>query len=121
MKNKLKYFISILTLTKTIMKKLFIILIFAFSLISCGKNKITVTCQGDCHNYSFQIGKESGPVTMNITTHYTYDSYGNVSNVTSSGTLTFQNSGNTYQVDQVINFSTCKYTVTVNGEYSCGN
>jgi hypothetical protein len=103
------------------MKKLFVILIFVLSIISCGKDKLTVTCQGTCHSYSYQIGDESGPVTMSFTTHYTYDSYGNVANVTSTGTLTFQNSGNTYQVDQVVNYGTCKYTVTVNGDVSCGN
>ncbi|TSA38756.1 MAG: hypothetical protein D4R64_02100 [Porphyromonadaceae bacterium] len=103
------------------MKKLFVILIFALGIISCGKDKISLTCEGNCNNYSFRIGKESGSVTMNITSHYSYDSNGNVSSVSSSGTLTFQNSGNTYHVDQVVNYSTCKYTVTVNGEYSCGN
>lgn len=103
------------------MKKILILLIFALGIISCAKDKISVTCTGTCHDYSFQIGKESGPVTMNITSHYNYDSFGSVASITSSGTLTFQDSGNTYQVDQVVNFATCKYTVTVNGEYSCGN
>jgi len=84
-------------------------------------DKISVTCEGDCHSYSFKIGKETGPVTMNITTNYTYDSFGNVSTAKGSGTITYENSGNTYQVEQSVNYKTCKYTVTVNGESSCGN
>lgn len=95
-------------------------------LITCKKDeekekKISVTCQGDCHNYSFKIGNETGPGSADYTTYYSYDSYGNVSEAICTGTYTFQNTGNSYQVRQVVNYKTCKYTVTVNGESSCGN
>jgi hypothetical protein len=105
------------------MKKLFIILVLVLSILSCKKekDKLSVTCQGDCNNYSFKIGNETGPVSMNITSTYTYDSYGRVSQITGSGTYTYQNSGKTYQVQQVVNNLTCKYKITVNGESSCGN
>jgi hypothetical protein len=96
-----------------------------FSILSCEKkDKLSVTCQGDCHNYSFKIGDETGPVTMNLTTHYTYDALGSVSSASSSGTLNYQNSGNSYQVSQTVNYQTCKYTVEVSFEgdkSSCGN
>jgi len=61
---------------------------------------------------------------MNLTTHYTYDALGSVSSASSSGTLTYQNSGNNYQVNQTVNYQTCKYTVEVTFEgdrSSCGN
>ncbi len=104
------------------MKRFLVILILIFSILSCEKkDKLSVTCQGDCHNYSFKIGDESGAVSMNLTTHYTYDALGSVSSASSSGTITFNNTGNSYQVSQTVNYTTCKYTVTVNGEASCGN
>ncbi|MBN1953141.1 MAG: hypothetical protein JW801_18190 [Bacteroidales bacterium] len=104
------------------MKKLLVILVFMPGILSCSKEeKLTVTCQGDCHNYSFKINNETGPVSANITTNYSYDSNGSVSQATASGTYTFENTGNSYQVRQVVNYSTCKYTVTVNNESSCGN
>jgi|GEM_PF-2640973 len=102
-----------------------ILVVLATALISCKKDKdddkLSVTCHGDCNNFSFTIGNETGPVTANITSNYTYDSYGNITQVTSNGTLTYQNSGRTYQVNGVVNYITCKYKVTVNHEYICGN
>lgn len=72
----------------------------------------------------FKIGDETGPVTMNLTTYYTYDALGSVSSASSSGTLNYQNSGNSYQVSQTVNYQMCKYTVEVSFEgdkSSCGN
>ena len=104
------------------MKRFFYVILIFASLLSCGKDdKIALTCQGDCHNFSYAIGDETGAVTANITTNYTYGDFGNLVLATSSGTLTFQNSGNTYQIAIVVNYSTCKYTVTVNNESTCGN
>jgi hypothetical protein len=107
------------------MKRYLVFLILVFCILSCEKkDKLSVSCQGDCHNYSFKIGDETGAVTMNLTTHYTYDAFGSVSSASSSGTLTYTKTGNSYQVNQTVNYQTCKYTVEVSFEgdkSSCGN
>jgi hypothetical protein len=107
------------------MKKLFIILIVIISVFSCKKDdskpKIELTCQGDCHSYTYKIGNESGSASSNFTTSYSYDSSGKRTKATSIGTITYQSTGNTYHISQVVNYQTCKYTVTVDGVGTCGN
>jgi hypothetical protein len=108
------------------MKKVLVILIALMLSISFCKKEddLIVTCQGDCHNYSFKIGNESGPITASMTVTYVYNSSGALASAHASGTLTYENSGNTYQVNQNVDYQTCKYTVEVSFEgkkTSCGN
>ncbi len=109
------------------MKKLFIILSFLLCILSCEKDKLSVTCNGDCDNPSFIVKGETGNnVTYsNWTNNITYDQYDNISKVTFSGTIIYNDSGNSYQVEGVANHSPCNYTLTVKNaageEATCGN
>ena len=106
-----------------IMKKIILAILLFIGMASCSKDddKLSLTCQGDCNNFSYKIGNESGAVTANFTTNYTYGEFGTLASATSTGTLTFENSGNTYQIKILVDYKTCKYTVTVNNESTCGN
>jgi hypothetical protein len=97
------------------MKKLFIILTLLLSIISCEKkDKLSITCTGDCNNPGFTIeGETAANVTLNYSSQYTYNNFGQVSKVTFSGTITYNDSGNTYQVSGTATLSPCSYTVTV--------
>jgi hypothetical protein len=107
------------------MKKVLVILIALMLSISfCKKeDELIVTCQGDCHNYSFKIGDESGAYSYSMSISYIYDSQG-LASATGSGSITFDNTGNTYQLYETVNYRTCKYNVKVTFEGNtadCGN
>lgn len=110
------------------MKKLPVLLLFLLFPSSCELfNKLSVTCNGDCDDPSFKIEGESGSsVTYsNFNNQISYDQYGQVSKVTFSGTVTYNDSGNSYHVEGVANHSPCNYNLTVTdgegNESSCSN
>ncbi|MFH0758311.1 MAG: hypothetical protein V2B15_13570 [Bacteroidota bacterium] len=108
------------------MKKLFIILFCLLCIFSCEK-KLSVTCNGDCTDPTFLVDGETGTdiTYSNFTNTYTYNEYNQVSKIVISGTITYNDSGNSYQVEGVANQSPCNYTITVtdaNGEQAtCRN
>jgi len=110
-----------------IMKKYIIFLCLLLIAISCEKSKLSVICDGDCNDATFIVKGETGTnVTYsNFVNNLTYDQYGNVSKVTFSGTVIYNDSGNSYQVNGVVNHSPCNYTVTVRNsdgeEATCSN
>ena len=58
-----------------------------------------------------------------MVTTYIYDSQG-LASATGTGSITYDNTGNTYQIYQTVNFRTCKYNVKVTFEGNtadCGN
>lgn len=97
------------------MKKLFIILTVLLCILSCEKDKLSVTCDGDCDDATFIVKGETGnDVTYsNWTNNITYGQGGTISKVTFSGTIIYNDSGNSYHVEGVANHSPCNYTVTV--------
>jgi|WetSurMetagenome_2_1015567.scaffolds.fasta_scaffold04701_3 hypothetical protein len=97
------------------MKKMFLILTLLLSMLSCEKkDKLVVTCSGDCDNPEFIVEGESATnVTFNYSSNYTYDGFGNISKITFSGSVTYNTSGNTYQISGIINKSPCSYSITV--------
>jgi len=109
-------------------KNLFIILTFLLCISSCEKEgKLSVICNGSCEDPSFIVKGETGTnVTYsNFINNFTYDQFSNVSKVTFSGTIIYNDSGNSYQVEGVANMSPCNYTVTVRdakgNEATCSN
>jgi len=109
------------------MKGFLIILTLLIGFSSCEKNKLSVTCNGDCDDATFVIKGETGSdVTYsNFVNNITYDQYGDISKITFSGTVIYNDSGNSYQVSGVATHSPCSYTLTVtnaDGEKaSCSN
>ncbi|MBK7095315.1 MAG: hypothetical protein IPH57_09830 [Saprospiraceae bacterium] len=105
------------------MKKIYLVFLLFAGLIYCSKEEDNpfLTCKGACNNFSYKIGNESGDFTANLNTEITYGEFGPYALVTTTGTLTYDNSGNTYQIKIVIDYKTCKYTVTVNNDFTCGN
>ena len=110
------------------MKKLPILLVFLLIPSSCELfSKLSVKCDGDCDDPSFEIKGESGTdiTYSNFTNYFSYDQYGQVSKLTFSGTVTYNDSGNSYYVEGVANHSPCNYNVTVRdkdgNEASCSN
>jgi hypothetical protein len=93
----------------------------------CFLREKQVICNGDCDDATFIIKGETGTdVTYsNFVNNLTYDQYGNVSTVTFSGTVIYNDSGNSYQVHGVVHHSPCNYTVTVKNadgeEATCSN
>ena len=85
------------------------------AILSCKKDKFSVTCTGDCNDATFIVKGESGTdVTYSdFNNVISYDQYGEISKVTFSGTVTYNDSGNSYHVEGVANHSPCNYTVNV--------
>jgi hypothetical protein len=106
------------------MKKLpFIILLFVM-IAACSKddnNKKQITCSGNCDDVTVQVSGESGAATTTSNCQFTYGNDGNLATKTCTGTRTYEKSGNTYHYSLSINYSTCKYKITVQDVGSCGN
>jgi hypothetical protein len=105
------------------MKKLSVILMLFVLITSCSKDddKKQLTCSGNCENLSIQVSGESGSATTTSDCHFTYDNYGNLATQTCTGSRTYEKSGNTYKYSLSINYSTCKYNITVEDVGSCSN
>jgi hypothetical protein len=117
-----------------IMKRLLVILTILCGILSCNKDnkdeekaKLTLACQLDnCQDLSFSIGGETGSSrTYSLDTHYTYASGSQLEKATSTGTVTYNDTGHVYQINAVVYFLTCKYTLTITDQNgvkgSCGN
>lgn len=110
------------------MKMLPVILVLLLCPSSCEIfDSLSVTCDGDCTDPTFLVKGETGTnVTYsNFTNNFTYDQYGRISKITISGTIIYNDSGNSYQVEGVANQSPCNYTITVRdadgNEATCSN
>jgi len=92
------------------MKKLIIILSFLLCIISCDKlGRLSLTCEGDCYDLTYLVDGETG---VNVT----YSNFNNVQSsdkFTFSGTIIYNDSGNSYQVEGEAIYSPCSFTVTV--------
>jgi hypothetical protein len=102
-------------------------MILLMSFVSCNKDKLEVTCSGTCQSPDFLVKGETGNDVSftNFTTQFTYDNFGNVSKMTFSGGITYNDSGNTYQVTGESTISPCEFTWTVRNaageQATCGN
>jgi hypothetical protein len=117
------------------MKRLLVILIILCGILSCNKEeektkaeaKLTLNCKLDnCQNLSFSVSGETGSSqTYSLDTQYTYNLSGQLEKATSTGTVTYTDTGHVYQINAVVYLLTCKYTLTITNQNgikgSCGN
>lgn len=104
------------------MKKLIIILSFFVCILSCDKlDELSLTCEGDCNDITYIVDGETG-------VDVTYSNFNNVASIdkfTFSGTIIYNDSGNSYHVEGEAIYSPCSFTITVRdedgNEATCGN
>ena len=111
---------------RRISKSRIIFIIIAFFtpiniMISCSsdssEDKKDIYCEASCSSMSWGIEGESGMRTMNSTCTRQYVGYDYIE--TCTGTVTYQNSGKTYNYEAVYNWPDCSITVDVKGEGKC--
>lgn len=117
------------------MKRLLVILTTLCVILSCNKDeektkdeaKLTLNCKFDnCKDFSFSISGETGSSqTYSLDTQYTYNLSGQLEKATTTGTVTYNDTGHVYQINAVVYLLTCKYTLTITNQNgvkgSCGN
>jgi hypothetical protein len=101
----------------------FIFLSFMF-LVSCDKDNPassrTITCEAGCSSMSWHVSGESGGTYYEASCNRTYNAYGNYSE-TCTGTVTYDNSGDTYNFTATYNWIDCSISITVTGVGSCSD
>jgi len=110
--NKSRLFLSI---------ALMALCIFYFFDIACSptsaEDKRKVTCTAGCSSMSWGITDESGSKTISSSCIRVYSGYTYVE--TCTGTLTYNDSGNSYDFETIYDWPNCKITVTVEGVGKC--
>jgi hypothetical protein len=101
------------------MKRFPIVLALLLCIPSCELfDKLKVECDGDCDDPTFLVAGETGTdiTYSNFSNQFTYDQYGNISKITISGTVIYNDSGNSYEVEGEAIQDPCSYTITVRDE-----
>lgn len=78
-----------------------------------------VTCEAGCNSMSWGISDESGPREISRTCHRTYIGSSYVENC--SGTVTYLDSGNTYDFQLELNWVDCEISISVDGVGTCSD
>jgi hypothetical protein len=94
--------------------------------LSCKKKNPTgpsssrVTCEAGCSSMSYGIKGEGGPRSSTMDCTRTYTASGKYVE-TCTGSVTFENSGKTYNFSEIYDWPNCKMSITVTGVGSCSD
>ena len=83
------------------------------------EDKRKVTCSAGCSSMSWGVSDETGSQTMSSTCTRSYVGHSYVE--TCTGTITYGDSGNSYEFDVVYDWPNCKITVEVKGVGKCSD
>lgn len=78
-----------------------------------------VLCDSSCNSSSFGLSCESGPLSYSESCDYRYGPSGQVVAVDCDGSLTFEQSGNSYDYSSSWNGTSCSFDVDVTGVGTC--
>src|SRR4030042_4682140 len=87
-------------------------------LVSCDKDDLassrTITCEAGCSSMGWHVSGESGGTYYEATCNRTYNAYGNYSE-TCTGSVTYDDSGNTYNFTATFDWINCSININVTG------
>ncbi|MFC2134106.1 hypothetical protein ACFLTH_05770 [Bacteroidota bacterium] len=102
------------------------VLLLAVITVSCDKDDptsssaVTLTCEAGCYSMDWNLVGESGTYTYSSNCSRTYNAFGDYTE-DCTGSISFEESGNSYNFTATFDWINCAIDVTVEGVGSCSD